>query len=84
MEIKSLLLVETSKSPTVKFEKDWKFIEENNKNNLLILKKAPRLTAYFMSKGLILESEEINFRNKKHKAICFKVDSNYLISNEKC
>ena len=45
------LNIEKDKAPPKKFEKDWKSIEEENKNNILILKKAPKLTAYFMTKG---------------------------------
>jgi len=84
MLIKNRLNIEKDKAPPKKFEKDWKSIEEENKNNILILKKAPKLTAYFMTKGLLLGSEKIKVDNKKHPPLCFQVDKNYIIENIKC
>ena len=84
MLIKNRLNIEKDKAPPKKFEKDWKSIEKENKNNILILKKAPKLTAYFMTKGLLLESEKIKVDNKKHPPLCFQVDKDYIIENIKC
>ena len=78
------LYFENDEIPTTKFEKDWKSIEEKHPNNLLFLKKAPKLTAYFMTKGLILNSEELILNNKKHNELCFQVDENYLIKEIEC
>ena len=75
---------ENDEIPTVKFEKDWQSIENKHPNNILFLKKAPKLAAYFMSKGLILNSEEIILNNKKHNELCFQVDDNYLIKDIEC
>ena len=47
---------------SIKFEQDWKFIEEKYPNNLLILKKAPNYTAYFMKTGIILGPEKIKIK----------------------
>ena len=70
--------------PSIKFEQDWKFIEEKYPNNLLILKKAPNYTAYFMKKGIILGPEKIKIKKNKDKLLCFKVDANYLLEDDKC
>ena len=78
------LYFENKEIPTAKFEKDWQFIEEKHPNNILFLKKAPKLAAYFMTKGLILNSEEIILNNKKYNELCFQVDDNYLITDIKC
>ena len=65
--------------PSIIFEKEWKKIEVNNKENNLIFLKAPARFAYFMNEGLIIQNpSKINFKGEK-QLMLFEIDSNQNI-----
>ncbi len=79
LEIQNKVLGKKDDIPSRRFEKQWKEIEEKNKENNLIFLKAPARFAYFMNKGLIIQNpSKINQKYEK-KSILFEIDSNQNI-----
>ena len=70
--------------PNPSFQSNWEKIEQENKENLLLIKGIPKRYAYFMKRGLITSRNQ-NIPNKiKNQTYCFKIDSSNQIIKYSC